>query len=599
MDISQIIFLAILLGTLILLVTEWVRLDVTAMLALVALVATGILKPAEALSGFGSEPAIAVAAVFVLSAGLAQTGLTEKLGDWIGRVAGKSLWRATLVIMLSVAAMSAFTHHLMITAMMLPVTLEICRRAGLPPSRLLMPMSLAASFGTTLTVIGAPAFLIASHILGRDGAAGLGIFSLSPIGAAIVALATLFMLTAGRYLLPAREGRASGDDHFRLDGYYTEIVVEAGQGQLGKPMAEFRRAYEKSFEVVDWLRQGQPLLRPFEDRAIEEHDVLLVRSTPDLLASIAGEPGLALHAVAQYGKDLPKGHSEELHGDERLVQVLLAPNSNLVGRTIAAADFKERYGVVVVGLWRKRGWMRSELARIRLKAGDALVLWGEPEQFARLSDHHEFLMTVPFHGKAMRRQRWLPALAFMAGSVLLAATDMLPVQIAFLAGAVGMVLSGCLAPTQAYAAIETRVFVFIAGAIPLGMAMEKTGVSAVLAATLSEAVSGWSPILILFALFASAALLTQILSDAATVVLLGPVALGMAVPLGLPPEPMVVCTAIGAVAAVLTPIGHHGNLLIYAPGNYRFTDFIRIGAPLTLLTGLVTCGMALLLWPVK
>jgi len=599
MEFSQIVFLVILLATLVLLVSEWIRLDVTAMLALVALVVTGILKPAEALAGFGSEPAIAVAAVFVLSAGLAQTGVTERLGDWIGRLAGASLWRATLVIMLAVAAMSAFTHHLMITAMMLPVTLAICARAGLPPSRLLMPMSLAASFGTTLTVIGAPAFLIAAHILGRDGGPGLGIFSLTPIGLAIAGVATLFMLTAGRLLLPAREGRAAGDDHFRLDGYYTEIVVQAGQAFIGKPLAEFRKAHEKSFEVVDWLRHGQPLARPFEDCAIEEHDVLLVRSTPDLLASIAGEPGLALHAVAQYGKDLPKGHAEEVHGDERLVQVVLAPNSNLVGRTIGSIGFKDRYGVIVVGLWRKRGWLRRELSRIKLKAGDALVLWGESEQFAKLPEQHEFLMTVPFHGKALRRERWLPALAIMAASVLLAATEVLPVQIAFLAGAVAMVLSGCLTPVQAYGAIETRVFVFIAGAIPLGMAMEKTGVSALFASFLVEAVSGWSPWLILFALFVSAALLTQILSDAATVVLLGPVALGMAGPLGLPPEPLVVCAAIGAVAAVLTPIGHHGNLLIYAPGNYRFGDFVRVGAPLTLLIAVVTCSIALLLWPVK
>lgn len=599
MDVQQLVFLAILTIILVLLVTEWIRLDLTAMFGVVALVVCGILTPQEALAGFGSEPAIAVAAVFVLSGGLRHTGMTDRLGDLIARWAGTGLLRATVVVMLCVAAMSAFTHHLMITAMMIPVTLGIGRKANLPASKLLMPMSLAASLGTTMTVIGAPAFLIASHLLARDGGAGLTIFSLTPIGVATVIATTLFMATIGRFMLPTREGNLAADDHFRLDNYYTEIVVEAASIHIGKAMSEFQKTHLQLFDVVDWLRHGSAVRRPFSDMLLEENDVSLVRTNPDLLASISDEPGLALHAVAQYGKDLPKGHRTELHGDERLVQVLVAPHSELIGRTLAQIDFHHRYNLVVVGLWRKRSWLRTELSQVRLRAGDALVLWGEQDAFARINDYQEFLMTVPFHGRAIRRDKGPLAVSVLIGAVVLAAADLVSVQIAFLAGALAMILGKCLSPRQAYDSIEAKVFVFIAGAIPLGLAMEKTGVSSLFANWLAQEAAGLDPIYVLAAMFVSGALLTQILSDAATVVLLGPIALGLAQPLGIPPEPLVVCTALGAVAAFLTPIGHHGNLLIYGPGNYRFGDFIRIGLPVTIIVGVISCTTALVLWPVK
>jgi len=233
---------------------------------------------------------------------------------------------------------------------------------------------------------------------------------------------------------------------------------------------------------------------------------------------------------------------------------------------------------------------------VRLEQGDVLVLWGESSRFQELSEHKGFLMMVPFAGDEKPRHKWPLALGIMLAAIVAAATELLPTEIAFLTGAVAMVVTRCLTVAHAYREIDVRIFVMIAGVIPLGMAMEKTGTAALFGSTLLRFTADWNSFEVLLVMFAAAALLTQILSDAATVVLLGPVAISVASALGLPLQPFVVCTALGAVASFLTPIGHHGNLLILNPGQYRFGDFLRVGGPLTILLGLTSAWLAQWLW---
>ncbi|HEX5766246.1 MAG TPA: SLC13 family permease [Woeseiaceae bacterium] len=597
MDLQQIIFLAILAVALVLLVTEWIRLDLTGVFIVVALAGTGLLSPSEALSGFSSEPAILVASMFVLSGGLSYTGLTEALGRWIGRLSGESLSRAVLVIMPSVALMAAFSHHLMITAMMLPVILGLNRTHNIPSSRLMMPMAFAASLGTTMTVVAAPAFLVARNLLQRTGEHDVGIFDITPIGIVLTLIGTAYILLLGRWLLPTREGATAEEDRFRLERYYTELVVLEDSLYKGKSMQEFQEEHEERFQVVDWLRDGQSRARPWQRKEIAPHDLLLVRASPDELATLEKQQGLALHAVMQYGEVIPDEKAKDLPGSERLVQAVVGPDSELIGRNIGSVDFLARYDVVVVGLWRKRGFMRKELSKVVLKAGDLLVLWGDQKALDRLADNPSFLLLLPFSARDRKLGKgWLAGL-IMGGSVVAATTGVLPVTIAFMTGAAVMVLTGCLSLKQAYDSVDTRIFVFIAGAIPLGIAMEQTGTAALFAGWLAELVGPWETTWVLLALFLTASLFTQILSDTATTILLGPVALGMAALLDISAPAMVFSVAMGAVVAFLTPIGHHGNLLVYEPGDYRFADFVRVGTPLTLLLGLAVAFLAPVVWP--
>ncbi|WP_028916251.1 SLC13 family permease [Pseudoxanthomonas sp. J35] len=594
MDPQQIVFLLILGAALALFVSGRMRVDLVAMLALLALGLTGILDARQLLAGFSSEPAIIVASVFVLSAGLSATGITDRIGAGIGRAAGGSEWRTIAVVMPATAALAAFSHHVMVTAMMLPILMRLARERKLPVSRLLMPMSLAASLGTTLTLFSAPAFLLASDLLKRGGAEGLDIFDITPIGAVLVMLGTTYMLL-GRWLLPRREGEAQAPE-LRLERYYTELLVEDGSPWIGRTREEFEQAFAERLQVVDWLRHGMRRRRQAGDSPLAAGDVLLVRAPPDEIASIRDEPGLALHAVAKYGDTPREGGQAELLGEEQLVQAVVAPHSEFIGRSVADIDFLRTLGVVVVGLWRREGWLHGELSGMRLEEGDLLVLWGRQADIQPLASHRGFMMLMPFQGRRQTRRRAPLAVAIMVATVVAAATGLLAPQTAFLAGAVAMVAGRCVAIEQAYAGIDVRIFVMIAGVIPLGIAMEQTGTAQAVADLLMAHAAQWPVFVLLLVMFGTAALLTQILSDAATTVLLAPIALAVAGSLGLPPTPFVVCTAMGAVASFLTPIGHHGNLLILNPGRYTFGDFLRVGVPLTTAIALATAWMAQALW---
>ena len=591
---QQVMFLLILAGGLYLFVSERLRIDVSAMLVLLALVVTGILDENQALSGFASEPAIIVAAVFVVSGGLAATGITEHIGQWIGRASGKSESRAIAVTMPAVAAMASFTHHVMVTAMMLPILTRFAKARGLSVSRLLMPMSLAASLGTCLTLVSAPAFLLADNMLERTGAEGLGIFSITPIGIALVVIGVVYMLLA-RWLLPKRSGSGGDDEYLRLDRYRTELLVTDGSRWSTRPLAELQKTLGDKFRMIGWLRDGRVRRDLGPSSPLISGDVLLVEASADALASLHDDTGLDLYPIAKFTAKTRDGDPGEAD-DLQLVQAVVAPGSEFIGRSIRELDFSNQFKAVIAGLWRRGADMAPRLADARLREGDLLVLWGRPARFAELATHHGFLMLVPFAGEAKRRQRAPLALAILGVTIIAAVTEWLPVPLAFLLGAVAIVATRCVDIGQAYREIDVRVFVLIAGVIPLGIAMEQTGTAQLLASGLRNVVADWPVLAVLLVLFTMAALLTQILSDSATTVLLGPIAIELAQSLGVAPTPFVVCTALGAVVAFLTPIGHHGNLLILGPGQYRFGDFVRIGVPLTVVVALVSAWMTRWLW---
>lgn len=586
---SQFAFGLILVGGLYLFISEKLRVDVTAMLILAALVLTGILDEKQALSGFSSEPAIIVAAVFVISGALGATGISEKLGSWIERASGHAEWRTIAVVMPLVALLAAFTHHVMVTAMMLPLLLRHAHNRKLPASRLLMPMSLAASLGTTLTLFSAPAFLLANDMLQRTGGTGLGIFAITPIGIALVLVGTAYMLLT-RWLLPKRNGERNDDDYLRLDRYRTELVVVKDGHWCTRPLADLQRALGGRFRLLGWLRDGMQRADLGSNSPLLAGDVLLVEAAADELLSLHDDAGLDLNAIARFGAQASGD------GKPQLVQAVIAPGSEFIGRSIRELDFARQFRTVIAGLWRRGEQMAERLSDARLREGDLLVLWGQPSRFAELAAHHGFLMLVPFAGEAKRRLRAPLALVILGVTILAAVSGSLPPQLAFLFGAAAMVVTRCIDVEQAYRSIDTRIFVMIAGVIPMGIAMEKTGTAALLAQGLAHLIAHWPPLAILLVVFSLAALLTQVMSDAATTALLGPIAIATAHVLGLPPAPFVVCTALGAVVAFLTPIGHHGNLLILRPGQYSFGDFLRIGLPLTALIALVSAWLARWLW---
>jgi di/tricarboxylate transporter len=592
----QLLFFIILISAFWLLFTEWLKNDVVAVLLILALALTGLLKPSEALSGFGSEPAIIAASIFVLSEALNQTGISQAIGDWIGRLAGGGYPRIVSTLMLTVAGLSAFTHHVTTTAMMLPVTLDLARARKIPASKLLIPLSFGASLGTTITIIGAPAFLVASATLQQAGLPGLGIFSITPMGLTLTVVGTLFMLLVGRFLLPSREGSVELGDRSHIDNYFTELKIQPDSPLVGKTLAQVKGTGHYHFTVVGWMRAKQHLSLPFAQWQLREGDVLLVHTTPDDLAAFRHEPGLEYHSVEQYQRTPQRnGNAGE---QDAMVQAVVAPDAEFIGQSLREIDFRRRYGAIVIGFWRQGEFLREELSRILLRAGDVLVLQGDKEALARVEKENAFLLLIPLEHQPRLRQKAPMVGAIVLMTILASALNLVTLDIAMLAGAAAVVLSGSLTLRQSYRAIDTSIYVFIAGAIPLGLAMQQTGTATLLAGFLEQGMHGWSQFSILLVLYTVVGLVTQLMSDAAAVALFAPVALALAQAMGARPEAYVVTVAIAAVTACLTPTGHHGNLLVYGPGRYQFVDFVRVGAPLTLCLAVTVALLAPILWPV-
>jgi di/tricarboxylate transporter len=401
-ELNQIYLFIILAGAIVLLFTEWLRIDLTAILIIVALGLTGVLAPEGALSGFGSEPAIILAAMFVLSGALSHTGLSERLGNWIKLLAGKSFERIILVVMPAVALLSAFVGHVALTAIMLPIMLNISRENEIPPSKLLIPMAFAASLGTAIALIGAPAFLVANGLLTQAGHAGLGIFSIAPIGLVLSLAGAFYFLFAGRFLLPDRQGTDESVDHFRLDGYYTELVLLPDSPLIGKTIQEVEEQEPAEFKVSAWYRNSQPREKPYGTKKTQAGDVLVIRTNPDKIATIDKEPGVAIQPLEKYRETFSASQENETTREdlsERLVQSVVAPRSELIGRTIGRINFIDNYGVIIVGVWRRKGWLRTELSRVKLREGDVLVMTGDPDSIRRISEDRSFLLLVPFRGE--------------------------------------------------------------------------------------------------------------------------------------------------------------------------------------------------------
>jgi di/tricarboxylate transporter len=410
------------------------------------------------------------------------------------------------------------------------------------------------------------------------------------------------MLLVGRFLVPSRRGLDESTESLRPDSYMTELRVLPRSPLLGRSVAEVQDDKSFPFTSVGLLRNGRRL-DSITGKKLEEGDVLLIRTNADGLATIHHDPGLQLEPVAQYAEDLSedlsakRGVQDEEAGFDKVQQAIVAPRSSIEGRTVADIDFRRSYRVLVLGIWRRTQLLPQELSRVRLREGDVLVLQGSDEAFARMATDRGFLLLAPFEAHVRRPRKAALSALVMVVTIAAATWSQIGLGLAAVSGATAMVLTRCLTARQAYRAVDGRMYLFVAGAIPLGLAMKSTGTADLLAGSLRSAVAGWDERWILFVLFVVVGLIVQFMgSDSATVALFGPVAIALAATLGQAPEAYVVTVALAAVTAILTPMSHH-NLIIYAPGGYRFFDYTRVGAPLTLLLAVVTAVLAPRVWP--
>jgi di/tricarboxylate transporter len=610
---SEIVFvLCVLLSLIVLFVIDRIRIDLVAILGLLALMFGGILTPSEAVAGFGDTTVVLIASLMIVGDGLFQTGVAAWIGNKLGQIAGQSEPRIIVILMTTVAVLSAFISSTGTVAIMLPVAVSLAQRAGISPSRLLLPLAYAALIGGMLTLIGTPPNLIAAEALVAAGRPPLGFFSFTPVGLTVLLTVTLTLVVLRHWLLPVRAITVTDEKkaptlaelaaEYRLTKGLAQVRVLADSPLAGRTLAETRLRSRYGITVVGIRRWPESRSEPGLPRAVTAATRILAG---DLLDVIGEREALELfcrqeRAVIQsLSSQLPFG--PDLH----VIEVALTPRSRFEGQTIATAELRQLFGVTVLGVRRLGQPFSGDLAHEPLRFGDTLLVAGAPAQLeAIVRSQQTFgdLAIVAFprdmvaSDQPFSQRAWV-AIAIMGVMLITMATGWFPIVTIALTAAVAMVLGGCVSLKDVYQRLNWESLVLIAAMLPMATALTKTGGATLIAEQLVAALGNFSPLAILAGIFIVTSLLSQFISNTATAVLIMPIALGVSEQLGLAPEPLLITAAIAASTAFATPVASPVNTLVLAPGGYRFIDYMRAGILLQVLVLVICLVVVPILFP--
>jgi di/tricarboxylate transporter len=586
--------------------------DLTALLALLALLITGILTPDEAFSGFSHPATVSVAAVLVLSAAIERTGALTYVARRMLAPLVHSELLLTTVIMLVIGGISAFINNTAAVAIFIPIVLEVCRRSGKSPGRVLMPMAHAATIGGMCTLIGTSTNLVAHEFALRQGLPGFSMFELGKVGLPMVLVGYAYMLLIGRWFLP----RTPSDEKlpFQLDGeYLAEVLVQPASPWAGREVdaAHFPRDFD--VELVGLMRRGQALNPKGLGQTFTAGDSLWLRGPLSKVLALAGQEGLELHRPKNRGMQRTSTWPGILKLEQRqeaaqpeveppdpeemlLAEVVVLTTSGLIGQTLKSVRFAEQYDTVVLAL-RRRGELRARPSLTPLRAGDVLVVEGTAAALAALAEMSGFLVIGSPEQPEQRPGKLILTLLTLIGVVTLVSFGVLPIVTAATGGCVLLMLTGCLRPREAYQAIDLSLVFLLAGSLALGVALEKTEITVLLAKGLTHLTGMTGPYVVLAGFFIVSLLISELMSNSGTVALLGPVAISTAAQIGVNPMALLAAVTFGASAAFAMPIGYQTSLMIYGPGGYRFKDFVRMGIALDLLLALLALWLIPRFWP--
>jgi di/tricarboxylate transporter len=442
-----------------------------------------------------------------------------------------------------------------------------------------------------MTLIGTPANILAMSILADRGLLTVGFFEFAPMGFVVLITGVLYMVLIGRHLLPEREGAQGRRDVYRLREYVTAVRVSPASPLAGKTLLESRLGRDYDLTVLALERDGLSQAGIGRETTLQSGDLLTIEGSADELVAVRKSLGLLIEAERRL-------NLERLEpGDVQLVEATLAPNSSLVGRTLRGVRFRDRYGFTALAIWRHGEALTDRLRDVALHFGDALLLQGPRHRVPELHHGRDFLVLEPLEMEEYRRTRAPIAIAALVMAILLVVFADFHISLAMVIAAVTMVLGGCLSIEEAHESIDWRTVFLVAGMLPLGMAMEATGTAQYLADIMLNTLGQYGPIALLGGTYLLAALITQAMSNAAAMVLIVPIAVDTAIGLGANHLTFTMAVVIGAVTSFLTPIGHKANVLVFGPGGYRFFDFARVGALLTLILLIVSMIFLPLFWP--
>jgi len=573
MPLEAILVLLILAGAVTLFVSEKYSIDFVALLVLGVLLALGLVTPAEGISGFSNPATVTVAAMFILSAGLQKTGATAVIGQLMVRF-GRSYFSALVVIMGTITVISAFINNTAAVAVFIPLVMVVANRRKIAASRLLIPLSYASQFGGVCTLIGTSTNLLVSSISDEAGYGSFSMFEFAKMGLILFVAGVLFFLLFGRWLLPERKAQELAVT-YQLGEYITELRVADNSPLVGKSVLESRLGQDHDVTVLRLLHVTKAVWAPLR-QAVQGGDVLLVRGKLRELMRLRDSAKLELNA------EFKLRDSTLQTEDLRLVQALVAPGADLIGHTLKDLDFRNRFKSLVLAIQRRGETISEKLNTVRFQLGDALLIQAHEDQIAVLRADENLIVLDEVPLVSLKHKAPL-VLGILAAVVGLAAFEVMPILVTALLGCLAMVLTRCLRLEEAYHAINWQVIFLLAGILPLGIAMQKTGAAGAIAERAVGAVGDMGPVAVLAVVYLMTSVMTDTMSNNAAAVLLAPIAISTAEQIGVDPRPFLMAITFAASTGFSTPVGYQTNTMIYNPGGYKYTDFLRTGVPLSIL----------------
>ena len=589
-----ILVLSILSVAVILFVSERLRVDLVAILVLIALALTGLVTTEEAFSGFSSPAVITVWSVYIVSGGLFRSGVADILARFMLRIAGTSYIRILIVIMVTVGLMSSFMNNIGAVAILLPAVVSVARRIRVAPSKLLMPMAFTSLLGGGMTLIGTPPNILATSIMETyGGLEGFGFFDFTPMGAIVLLVGILYFIFIGRHLLPDRAPGGDLSQVYHVREYLSEVRVRDSSSLSGQTLAESQLGSGYELDVLQIRRVDRPPLNPTPETRLRAGDVLAVQGSSDNLLRASEALGLEPLVDWKFDDLVEEGSRSE----QDMVEITLSPQSHMKGHTLKEVDFRARTGLSVLAIQRRGEALVSQIADIPLEYGDALLIRGPRKRINDLRADPEYLVLETAPLESRRLDKAPLAVLILVGVLVVVSTRLLHVSTAMLIGAMLMVLLNVLDMDEALQSIEWKSVFLIAGMLPMGIAMQTSGTAQFIAEWIVELVGNLGPLAVLMGVFLMTAMTTEVMSNAAATVLVTPIAIDAARSVGANPQAFVMAVVIAAATSFLMPIGHQANVLVFGPGGYRFLDYTKVGVWLNLIILIVVAIFLPIIWP--
>lgn len=565
------------------------RHDFVALIGLFILVVAGIVPAEQSFAGFGHPAVITVAAVLIIGKALEYSGVVDVLGKWVMKI-GDNLTIQILTISILVAVASAFMNNVGALALMMPIAIHMARKSGNAPSLLLMPIAFASLLGGMTTLIGTPPNIIIATFRANETGEAFGMFNFAPVGVVLTIVGILFIGFIGWRLLPKRIAKKSDNELFEIDDYITEVKVPKNGKVEGLSIGELIALSKADIQVLGLVRNNKRIHAPDDDEVIQADDIIILETDTDSLHTFIDDTKLELVGGKQFRKDAQGSK------DVAISEAIVMADSPLIGQSAAGIRMRSQYGINLLAVARKEERIHRRLDHVIFRTGDVLLLQGRSNSVYDVITSMGFL---PLARRGLRigyKKNISMSLGIFAASIVLVITGLLPVQVAFTMAAVAMVLTGVLHVKEMYTSIDWPVIVLLAAMLPVGEALETTGGTQVIANQILSLGSQYPLWLLVTTLLVVTLLLSNVINNAATVVLMAPIGMTIARETGLSVDLFLMTVAIGASCAFLTPIGHQSNTLVMGPGGYRFSDYLRMGLPLQIILIAVSVPLLLYFW---